>query len=186
VARLVAERADVLPALGELFREHGYDGASLSLIVARTGLGKGSLYHFFPGGKAEMAEAVLAEIAAWFESRVFAPLRAEPDPRRAVAGMLEAVDEYFRSGRRVCLVGAFALGDARDRFAAPIAGYFSDWRQALASALERSGRTRDDAESLAEEAVGAIQGALVLARAEGDPAAFGRTLERLRARLVAG
>jgi AcrR family transcriptional regulator len=186
MARLVAERADVLPALGELFREHGYDGASLSLITARTGLGKGSLYHFFPGGKAEMAEAVLAEIARWFEGHVFAPLRAEPDPRRAVAAMLGAVDEYFRSGRRVCLVGALALGDARDRFAAPIAGYFTEWRRALAAALERGGRSAADADSLAEEAVGAIQGALVLARADGDPAAFGRALERLGARLGAG
>jgi AcrR family transcriptional regulator len=185
VARLVAERADVLPVLGELFREHGYDGASLSLIAARTGLGKGSLYHFFPGGKAEMAAAVLAEIAAWFEGRVFAPLRAEPDPRRAVAAMLDAVDEYFRSGRRVCLVGALALGDARDRFAAPIAGYFAEWRRALASALMHGGRAAAEAESLAEEAVGAIQGSLVLARALDDPGAFGRTLERLRARLGA-
>ena len=29
MARMVMERSDVLPLLGEAFREHGYEGASL-------------------------------------------------------------------------------------------------------------------------------------------------------------
>ena len=51
---MVAERADTLPALAEVFREYGYEGTSLARITKATGLGKGSLYHFFPGGKAEI------------------------------------------------------------------------------------------------------------------------------------
>jgi len=185
---MVAERADVLPALAEVFREHGYEGASLALIGERTGLGKGSLYHFFPGGKEEMAAAVLAEIDGWFEQHIFRPLREE-DPRRAVPEMIRAVDGYFRSGRRVCLVGAFALGDVRDRFGAAIRGYFAAWTDALAQALARSeqwaGRPEDAARDRAEETVAAIQGALVLARALDEPAAFRRSLARIEARLMA-
>jgi hypothetical protein len=45
MARSVAERKDALPALAEVFREHGFAGASLALISPATGLGKGSLYH---------------------------------------------------------------------------------------------------------------------------------------------
>ena len=45
------------------------------------------------------------------------PLQAADDPARAVAEMVEAVDRYFRSGQRVCLVGVIALGAARDSFA---------------------------------------------------------------------
>ncbi len=66
MVRLVAELDDTLPALAEVFREHGYGATSPSLITAATGLGKGSLYHFFPGGKQEMASAVLADIEQWF------------------------------------------------------------------------------------------------------------------------
>lgn len=181
---MVAERADVLPALAEVFREHGYEGASLALIGERTGLGKGSLYHFFPGGKEEMAAAVLAEIDGWFEQHIFRPLREE-DSRRAVPAMIRAVDGYFRSGRRVCLVGALALGDVRDRFGAAIRGYFAAWTDALAQSLARSGRPEDAARDRAEEAVAAIQGALVLARALDEPAAFRRSLARIEARLMA-
>lgn len=177
-------RADLLPALGEVFREHGYEGASLSAITARTGLGKGSLYHFFPGGKEEMAAAVLAEIESWFEREVFAPLRRTDDADAAIAAMFHAVDGYFRSGRRVCLVGAFALGDARDRFAVAVSGYFIAWRNALAAALRHRGHRTATARALAEDVVAGIQGALVLARAVEDPAVFSRLLARLEAKLA--
>ncbi|KQP30488.1 TetR family transcriptional regulator [Methylobacterium sp. Leaf104] len=177
-------RGAAIPVLAEVFREYGYEGASLALLGARAGLGKGSLYHAFPGGKAEMAEAVLAAIEGWFETRIYAPLRTDADPRAAIARMLSETDTYFRSGGRACLVGAFALTDGRDRFAARIAGYFKAWREALAQALLRVGHGPEAADDLAEEAVAAIQGGLVLARALDEPAAFGRMLGRLRPRLL--
>jgi TetR/AcrR family transcriptional regulator, lmrAB and yxaGH operons repressor len=182
--RVVAERADVLPVLGEVFREHGFEGASLSIIGERTGLGKGSLYHFFPGGKEEMAVSVLAEIDSWFETQIFRPLRAEKDAARAIARMIEATENYFRSGRRVCLVGALALNESRDLFARQIRSYFVRWNEALADVLVRAGHPRKKAKALAEEALAAIQGSLVLARAMNEPALFTRALARVKARLL--
>lgn len=179
------ERSALIAALGEAFRAHGYEGASLARLTAATGLGKGSLYHVFPGGKEEMAAAVLDEVDAWFEREMFQTLRSAADPDRAIADMLDAADAYFRSGRRICLVGALALGDARELFARRLAAYFRAWRDALAEALARSGRPPATAADLAEETVAAIQGALVLARATDDPAVFTRTLDRLRRRLAA-
>ena len=175
----------MIPALAEVFREHGYEGASLSLIGEATGLGKGSLYHFFPGGKEEMAAAVLDEIDAWFRTNVFMPLREGPNPLAAVRHMLDATDGYFRSGRRVCLVGVLALGEARDRFAGHVRAYFAEWVAALADALARADHQPAEAIELAEEAVAAIQGALVLARALGDAPAFSRALARLGRKLGA-
>lgn len=184
MARRIAERADVVPVLAELFREYGFEAASLALIGERTRLGKGSLYHFFPGGKEEMAHAVLDEIDGWFEREIFAPLREEPDPKLAIAGMLASVDTYFRSGQRVCLVGALALAETRSRFAERIRAYFADWDAALRGALERAGRRPDDAAALSQEILAVIQGALVLARALNDASVFERLLGGLRARLA--
>jgi AcrR family transcriptional regulator len=184
MAKTVAERADVLPVLGEVFREHGFEGASLSLIGERTGLGKGSLYHFFPDGKEEMAAAVLAEIDGWFAAQIFRPLREDPNAAHAIAHMFQAVEDYFKAGRRVCLVGALALNDSRDRFATQIRGYFADWNEALAEALMRTGYGHKKAKSRAEETLAAIQGGLVLARALQEPALFQRILARLKKRLI--
>lgn len=171
-----------MPRLGEVFRAHGYEGASLTLITAATGLGKGSLYHLFPGGKAQMAKEVLAEIDQWFEREVFAPLRDGDDVDAGITQMFTATDVYFRSGRRVCLVGVFALGAARGEFAAAVHGYFARWRDALAQALRRAGHGRGEAAELAEDILAGIQGALVLARAADEPKVFSRALARLKRR----
>lgn len=182
MVRTVNERADAVALIAEVFRELGYEAATLSRITEKTGLGKGSLYHFFPGGKEEMAAAVLADVDRWFERFVFEPLRRD-EPVEAIGGMWRAVDDYFRSGRRICLVGAFALEGTRDLFSAAIDGYFRRWIEALRDALVRHGRNAGDAALDAEEAVSGIQGALVLARALGDTDLFTRSLRRLQLRL---
>jgi len=175
--RLVYERADVLPLLAEAFRELGFDGASMARITEKTGLGKGSLYHFFPGGKGDMAAAVLGEVDAWFEDRVFTPLATMP-PTEGIPTMWRAVDEYFHSGARVCLVGAFALDETRDRFAAAIGDYFARWIDVLTAALKGAGVPEPRQAAL--EIVGGIQGALVLSRALNNPGVFVETTARLR------
>ncbi|WP_418137870.1 TetR/AcrR family transcriptional regulator [Agrobacterium sp. El2ro-1b] len=184
MARLVAERSDTLAPLAEVFREHGYEGASLALIGKATGLGKGSLYHFFPNGKEEMVRAVLAEIEQWFEYSVYSPLRDGDDADAAIATMLDETAKYFRSGRRVCLVGALAVANTRDLFAQAIRGYFVAWVDALQSALIRQGRDAEQARLLSEDAVLAIQGAIVLSRALDDPAVFQRAIDLLHRRLI--
>ncbi|MCW8962149.1 MAG: TetR/AcrR family transcriptional regulator [Gammaproteobacteria bacterium] len=182
--REIAERKDIIPVLGEVFREHGYSGTSLSEITLRTGLGKSSLYHFFPNGKKEMAEAVLDHITDWFEQNVFMPLRDSDDPVSGLRKMFREVDRYFYSGKRICLVGAFALDDTRDHFEARVNDYFSTWTITLAQSLKRKGLGTRVARDTAEDIVSGIQGALVLARSQDDPKVFTRTLKRLQDRLA--
>jgi TetR/AcrR family transcriptional repressor of lmrAB and yxaGH operons len=177
-------RDDAIARIAEVFRAQGFEGASLSAITEASGLGKGSLYNHFPGGKDEMATAVLAHVDAWFEAVVYAPLRDATDPRAAVAAMFRAVDVYFRSGQRICLVGAFALDATRDRFAAAVQDYFVRWITALAACLKRGGARQSRA--LAETAVAGIQGALVLSRALDEPAVFTRQLRQLQDQVIAG
>jgi TetR/AcrR family transcriptional repressor of lmrAB and yxaGH operons len=188
--RIVAERQDVLPKLAEIFRKRGYDGASISEIGKATGLGKGSLYHFFPGGKPQMAEDVLAEMDAWFEGNIFAPLRSIPagdakEARARLTEMCKALDAYFKSGRRVCLFGAFALADTREAYAPRIRGYFQRWIEAIARALVVAGRAPADARTEAFDAVACIEGAIALSRAADNPPACAGAIARLQARLVA-
>ena len=176
--RILTDRNSALPALAEAFREHGFEGASLSVLSKATGLGKGSLYNFFPGGKEEMMEAVLADIDRWFAETIFSPLENARDPGAAITAMIEDVTAYFRSGRRVCLVGSLGLNTAGSAFAAKVKGYFARWISALAHCLEVGKAPPALAARLAEDAVSGIQGAIVLARALGDDAVFGRIVRR--------
>ncbi|MCX5494455.1 TetR/AcrR family transcriptional regulator [Kaistia dalseonensis] len=179
MARLIAERSDVVPVLAEIFRRYGFEGTSLARITEQTRLGKGSLYHFFPGGKEEMAEAVLAHIRDWFEAEIFRPLEEDP-PDEAIEHMFASVDDYFRSGRRICLVGAFALEETRDRFAAAVGNYFERWLATLSTAHQRGGMDKETADRLARDTVAGIQGAIVLARALNDETHFTAVLKTLR------
>jgi TetR/AcrR family transcriptional repressor of lmrAB and yxaGH operons len=184
VKRVLTERADAVSALAEVFREHGFEGASLSLLSKATGLGKGSLYNFFPGGKEEMMEAVLADIDSWFANTIFAPLEQAHDPAAAVTSMIEDVTAYFRSGRRVCLVGCIGLNASGAAFAVRIRSYFARWISALARCLETGGVPGSLAGQIAEEVVSGIQGAIVLARALGEETAFLRIVHRQHSTLL--
>ena len=184
MARTVFEKSDAITRVAEVFRELGFEGASLYEITERTGVSKGSLYHFFPEGKEGMAAEILADVDRWFVREVFEPLERD-EPRDALARMWQTVDTYFRSGRRICLLGAFALDETRDRFAKPIRLYFKRWIEALDGALVRAGVDPAIARPLAEDVVGGIQGALTLARALKEDAVFGRTLARLQERTEA-
>ncbi len=183
MAKTVTERADILPLLAEVFRAHGYEGTTLALISEATGLGKGSLYNFFPGGKEQMADEVLTSIDRWFVDKIYTPLRTASDPVKGIAEMYAATDAYFHSGQRVCLVGVVALGASRDLFGEKVKVYFAGWVDALAAALRRNGADRVEARRKSEHAVLEIQGALVLARAFDDAKVFSRALKESEARL---
>ena len=184
MVREVAERQDVITLLGEVFRQHGFSGTSLSQITLHTGLGKGSLYHFFPNGKKQMAEAVLDDVEEWFETHVFSNLRNSKNPKAGIKQMFADVDHYFCSGNRICLLGSFALDDTRDQFATRVNTYFTSWCEALADTLKRNGLTPKKATDTAEFTVASIQGALVLARSQDDPKVFTRVLKRLQNQLI--
>lgn len=177
-------REQVLPKLREVFREHGYEGTSLSVITEQTGLGKSSIYHHFPNGKIEMAEAVLDDIGYWFEEYVFKPLRECEDAIAGIKLMFKEVNRYFDSGNRICLVGAFALDNTREQFPEKVKDYFKAWVDALSIALKQRSITHADAKVLAEDAVLTIQGALVLARSQDDVKIFTRALKRLEKRML--
>ena len=102
----LATKAEVLDRLMESFRRHGYDGASLATLSERTGLGKSSLYHHFPGGKEQMALEVLAHLNAALLP-TFQAVDDEPDPRKKLSLLLDALDAFDEgAGRRASWSGS--------------------------------------------------------------------------------
>lgn len=182
--KTVTERSEILPTIGEIFREHGFEGASFAIISSRTGLGKGSLYHFFPGGKKEMAEAIISHVDDWFEQEIFYGLRTNPDPRHSISAMFDGVEAYFRGGARMCLLGVLAINGDRDLFADRIQDYFTRWIDALVLALGRVGFAADEAKTVAIDVVISIEGALLLSRGLQQEAIFAQVVQRLRARCL--
>lgn len=178
-------RQEVVERLMRVVRRCGYDGASLAELSKATGLGKSSLYHYFPAGKDDMVRTVLDDVARQLRKTVFEPLR-QPGPARArVDAMVKTLDAYYRGGREACVLGNLVLGTSRTRFRSQLSAIFDEWISALAAALVDGGLSRSVARARAEDAVMRIEGALVLAGAMDDVALFGRALRQLPAELLA-
>lgn len=162
----------VLDRLLATFRASGYDGASLADIASATGLGRSSLYHHFPGGKEEMATAVLDRVDAWLDANVIAPLRKAGMPAERLERMVGALDAFYDSGRNRCILAAFVVGQSRQLFGKRLAAVFERWIAALAAVACDGGVEPDEARRRAEAVVIAVQGAVVLAGALDDPKPF--------------
>lgn len=178
-------RDDVVARLFTVIRHQGYDGASLSILSEATGLGKSSLYHYFPNGKDDMVGAALEHLAAMMEATVFAPLRTAGAPRARLQAMTRTLDTFYRGGRESCLLAALGFGDASGRFRPRVSRMFDQWIASIAHVLRDAGLATATARSRAEEALIRIEGALVLARSLGKPALFARTLKSLPDDLLA-
>lgn len=174
----------LLDRLADVFRLHGYAGASLSLLADASGLGRASLYHHFPGGKEEMAVAVAEHLASCFRERHLAPLSGPGTPAQRIAGMCKELDAFYERGAKPCIVNAFVMGETSDPLRERVRAAFVAWRDALASVVRDAGVGAAEAKRRAEGALVRIQGSLVCSRALDDPRPFREVLRALPAELT--
>jgi AcrR family transcriptional regulator len=170
----------LIAALAGVFRDQGYEGASLAALAAAAGLQKPSLYHRFPGGKAAMAAEVLDRALGWMGVHVIAVLEAPGDPAARVVAAAEALDGFYEGGARACLLNMLSAPRAGDGpFAPAIKAAFAALVAAFARPALDAGVPPRAAAARAERAVARLQGALVMARGMGDAGPFRRTLADL-------
>jgi TetR/AcrR family transcriptional repressor of lmrAB and yxaGH operons len=183
MASHLSPRQRMVRSAALLIRERGVQATSFSDVLAHSRAPRGSIYHHFPQGKAQLVE----EATRW-AGRFIADLEArasgEDDP---LAGLQAAIDSWreilvdsdFGAG---CPIAAVTVeGDDMPRARAAAAEAFQSWVDPYAKSLERHGVARARARSLATLTVSAIEGALLLARAQRSLAPLDRVADELRA-----
>ena len=161
-------RERMIRSAAVLFRERGVEGTSLSDVLEHSGAPRGSIYHHFPGGKAQLAEEA-TRYAGEFIAAGLAAALASDEPVAAIRDFTAAWRGVLRDSDldAGCPILAAALeGDrspgARDAAAAA----FERWQELIAEAFEDQGLSGERARSLATLAIAAIEGGVVLARAQ--------------------
>ncbi|WP_216361918.1 TetR/AcrR family transcriptional regulator [Pseudonocardia sp. N23] len=168
-----------------LFRERGVGATGMREVVAHAGAPRGSLQHYFPGGKDEL----VAEAMTWMAERAARPLRASldveppPAPAEVVRGVVDRFREVltitdFRGGCPIVAGVADAAWES-DVVADAARDAFVHWLDPLAHALRRGGVPAGRAERLALMVVSAVEGALVVSRARRDETALDAVQEEL-------
>jgi TetR/AcrR family transcriptional repressor of lmrAB and yxaGH operons len=170
--RPASARDRLIATAARLFQEQGYVATGLNEILAGAGAPKGSLYHYFPDGKAGLAAAAIDAAASGLE----ASLKQAHSTAGGAAGMVEAYGEMLAGWmeashfRRGCPVATVALevtpGD--DAAAQAVREAFARWRTALSEAISADGVASKRADALAGFTLAAIEGALILARADAS------------------
>ncbi|ASC70111.1 putative HTH-type transcriptional regulator YxaF [Halomicronema hongdechloris C2206] len=168
-----------IPSLFGLFRQYGYDGATLAKISAATGLGKASLYHHFPDGKEEMVEAVLSYSDDWLQENVLTPLANEGTAQERLQKMCDRIDDLYAGGTQPCLLAILQAGTGRDVFHGQVNALLKRWIGAIARVLAQAGMDDRLAHQRGEDAIIAIQGALMLSQGLKDPSPFQRVIQAL-------
>lgn len=176
-------REKLVDAAVTLMRRSGLSGAGINEIVRESGAPKGSVYHFFPGGKREIVEAGLAAHAGRVAAFIDATLAGRRSPREKVKALFEAFARRLEDSefRQSCAAGAVCL-DLDEEFEAllpAVAGALREYQHAIAAHFPFANRRR--AESFAGLLLTAIEGAYIRGRAERSGRAFREAGEWLAA-----
>jgi AcrR family transcriptional regulator len=162
-------RARMVRSAATLIRERGIHGTGLREVVAHSGGPRGSLGRFFPGGKTQLVteaiDVALVDVFGDFEGTLS---EAETFP--------DAISVIVTPWRRLLVDHDFALGcplaaticDAADNdsLRTHVSDLLPGWRAPVADAYTRFGASQADAEAHATVLMAALEGALMLARAQ--------------------
>lgn len=182
MARTTDARDRALAAAERLFRTQGYAATGLAQILEESAAPKGSFYHHFPCGKAQMAEEALAAYALRGEALI-AHLATRPDtePETFVRSLSNAFAlEMQRSGWTLgCMAQNLAgeLAPQDDVWTARLADVFLRWTAAISDALVACGLDKTRADPLAAAFLAALEGARTLARIARCEAPFQHVAE---------
>ena len=168
-------RIALIQTAATLFRRQGYAATGLNQILDEAGVKPGSLYHHFPGGKQQLAAAVVQTAGQDIEQLLRQFLVGETPVADVVDGWIDVLAGQLAGDHRDgCPIEPIATesvhASPETRLASARA--FDSWCAAIADRLRRDGWPTDDAEDTALAVISIIEGALVLSRTAGDARAL--------------
>lgn len=188
MARRGETKKRMLDTAAELFRRRGYHGTGLNQILEESGAPRGSLYFHFPGGKQELAVSAVGASGRAIGRGIAHLLESTDDVGDAIARAVELVAADLRASgwERGCPVGTVAM-DATltsEPVRAVCSEILGEWVELIERRLVTAGWEPAPARERALLAVSALEGALLLARAQRDTEPLDAVARALRASLT--
>jgi TetR/AcrR family transcriptional repressor of lmrAB and yxaGH operons len=161
-------RQRMVRSAAQLVRRQGYAATGWRQVVTASTAPWGSQAHHFPGGKEQLVAEAVTLSGARFE-RLLQAAMADAHPAEAVqlwadvAASELAVSDWADG----CPVATVALETAHtsEVMSTACAAAFQSWQDVLRRAMTNRGLTEADAASLSMLTLSAIEGALLLSRA---------------------
>ena len=178
-------RQRMVAAAAGSIRRHGASATSIDRVLSLSGAPRGSVYHHFPGGRAQLVEEAVG-FAGQHVSGLIVEAAGTGSPvvvvdRFVAMWRKQLVESGFRDG---CPVLAVAVESDEDHpeLTDAVAEAFGRWHDLLEALLVDAGLGAGRADRLATFVIAAVEGALVLSRAQrrtGPLDDVGAELQRL-------
>jgi TetR/AcrR family transcriptional repressor of lmrAB and yxaGH operons len=171
VARDRDTRADLVQTMARLLRDQGYTATGRAQLLAESGVSNGSLYHHFPGGMEELAEAALEASGHAVADALHEALDEAPTAAVGVVQFLNiAQGSVAGDACAGCPVSPTALESPiiSPRLRRAAARCFDEWEAIIATRLRADGWPDESVAPAASAALALIEGALLLARVSGQ------------------
>ena len=158
----------------QLIRRDGVASTGMREVAVHAGAPRGSLQHYFPGGKEQLVNEAVGWAGRYAGNRVARFLAAlpEPTPGGLFAEMVRQwTEEYEAAGfAGGCPVAAATVDCAESTVSTreAAAAAFATWTGPVARALTDMGVPSERSEALATLMVSTLEGAILIARAERD------------------
>lgn len=162
----------------QLLRRDGVAATGMRDVVAHAQAPRGSLQHYFPGGKEQLVNEAVAWAGRYAAKRVarFVAAMDAPSPSGLFTAMVRQwVDELEETGSLAGCPVAAATVDSADTVGSTrdaAADAFACWRRPVAQALTELNVPEPRAEALATVMVSALEGAILIARSERNARAL--------------
>jgi TetR/AcrR family transcriptional repressor of lmrAB and yxaGH operons len=171
MARERDTRADLVQTMARLLREQGYTATGRAQLLAESAVSNGSLYHHFPGGMEELAEAALEASGQAVAGALSEALDGAPNAALGVIRFLEMAEGPI-SGEPClgCPVAPTALESPiiSPRLRVVAARCFDHWEKLIEAGLRADGWPENSAPERASAALSLVEGALFLTRVSGQ------------------
>jgi TetR/AcrR family transcriptional regulator, lmrAB and yxaGH operons repressor len=172
------ENNALIEALFDIFRNHGYEGTTISLLSEVTGLQKSSLYHHFPKGKEDMLKAVVGFVSGQIHQHVIAPLlNKQVKPEKRFSDLIATIKVFYCDGRKNCLLNVLNLGETKTEINKLQNDDYIAWLDALIQLGKEAGLNQLEAKNWAERFLVIVEGALVIQRLTGEKQIFEKHME---------
>ena len=164
----MTKRDEIIETTCRLLELQGYRATGVNEIVRESGAPKGSLYHYFPAGKDELAAEAIAHAAGTITANIEGVMAAHADATTAVVVFIRQLAGYvaasgYRQGGPITAV-ALEAASTNEQLRLACRDAYRAWRRPFADKLRPA--YGDRADRLAALVLSAIEGGIVLARSE--------------------
>lgn len=162
------KKEEILSVAGKLMEKQGYHATGLSEILKESKAPKGSLYHYFPGGKGELAVEVIKRNRERISKNIQIGMEQYEDPVTSIVTFIRNLADviekagYTAGGPLTAIATETAATD--HTISSACGDTYNEWIGIIKEKMSQSDQLKASSALVAQVIISSLEGAILLAR----------------------